>query len=135
MIEGIGSNVGVLSKLWPTSLLHPYLLCSYKDGVQTSYRNRSYAGACNPALLAVRQEAASRAPVLSPNPARDFVRIAGRLAPGLNSVEIFSSDGRCLARITPPRDGVLSVASLPNGIYFLKLTGRETCFQRLDVSR
>jgi hypothetical protein len=135
-IEGIGSNVGVLSKLWPTSLLHPYLLCAYKEGIQTSYRNRSFSGACNPTLLSAGHARTAADVQLAPNPARDFVRISGASKNDVCSVEIFSSDGRRVLRVAPPANGQIPVSDLPEGIYFFRLfTSRGVAFQKLELRR
>jgi hypothetical protein len=47
MIEGIGSNFGVVWKKQKTFMRAQYLLCSYKNGVKTPYTNIQYNGFCN----------------------------------------------------------------------------------------
>ena len=47
IIEGVGSNMGVLWKhMSPTAMRYQYLLCSYKNGQKTTYNNRYHNGAC-----------------------------------------------------------------------------------------
>lgn len=55
---------------------------------------------------------------LSPNPARDALRVSGFYEPG--SVRIFSADGRLvLAKEVAHEGEILDVAMLPAGVYFL----------------
>lgn len=73
-IEGIGGIMGVLYKQYSGGLQAQYLLCTYKDGIQTYYANKRYSGNCN----------------IYPNSIDDFIKLSSsiQLFPNPSSTNI-----------------------------------------------
>lgn len=124
LIEGIGSNMGPLYKQQTGLLRSQYLMCSYKDGIQTSYENARYDGLCPDLGTGIREDRLHTDAGLNlyPNPASDYCSISGPLNKEALSVIIYDQTGRKVKELgqttaTTPID----VRSLPDGLYYLKL--------------
>lgn len=90
-IEGVGGNQGPIYKE-SSGLLHPYLLCAYKDGVQT-YSNISYEGNCSPPTSITLIDPAKAIEVY-PNPVFDVLNIKNVSDIEFDKVEIYDALGR-----------------------------------------
>src|SRR5690606_35076063 len=101
-IEGIGSNLGIF---WKSSihsgtnileLLYTYLLCSYKNGMKTSYHNLRYDGNCQPDMEVVNpgdKISMGSLTKLYPQPAKGTVKIDHSGKPIIR-IQIFTAEGK-----------------------------------------
>ena len=90
-IEGVGGNQGPIYKE-SSGLLQPYLLCAYKDGVQT-YSNISYEGNCSPPT-SINLIDPAKAIEVYPNPVVDVLNIKNVSEIEFEIVEIYDALGR-----------------------------------------
>lgn len=90
-IEGVGGNQGPIYKE-SSGLLQPYLLCAYKDGVQT-YSNISYEGNCSPPT-SINLIDPAKAIEVYPNPVVDVLNIKNVSEIEFEKVEIYDALGR-----------------------------------------
>src|SRR5690606_1569639 len=122
LIEGIGSNAGPLWKNNYGEMLNQYLMCSYKDGEQSSYTNMRYAGLCPDPGTGIRQhELQAEAEInLYPNPASEYIIIKEAHAGILQSAGIYDLSGRKLREINKP--GRMDISRMPAGLYWVKIT-------------
>ncbi len=134
LIEGVGSNLGILWKYRSdhshglgnaaTTLWETYLLCNYKDGRQTTYHNRRYDGDCNPDLHADDpgdESGGGRDIILYPQPVRGTVWIDKGGAGPIRSIQIFTLQGRLLQQVSGDDLRMFETGDLPSGIYYVKL--------------
>ncbi len=137
LIEGIGSNAGPLWKHHFGGLRDQYLMCSYKDGIQTSYKNLRYAGLCPQSGNAINEQDINKAPAIKvyPNPASDYIIIDEAYLGTLKSAGIYDLSGKMLRKITGP--GKTDISRIPAGLYLLKITTKDqvTYTQKLVVYR
>lgn len=117
MIEGIGSNWGVLWKEFNAFMNSDhYLVCSYKDGVQTSYVNVRYNGSCqSPTAIKENTNAANRIEVY-PQPANDFIYIKDA-GDAIASLKMRNVQGRVYRKFTEDIPKRIDVSDLPAGYY------------------
>jgi Secretion system C-terminal sorting domain len=115
-IEGVGGNQGPIYKE-SSGLLYPYLLCAYKDGIQT-YTNISYEGNCNPPTGINRVELAKDISVY-PNPFNDVLHFKNLPEHRFKKVEIFDVSGR---KVYSDRyQSYINLHDLMPGLYFMRL--------------
>jgi len=119
LIEGIGSNLGVLCKNYPSLMVGQYLLCSYKDGFQTPFRNKEYNGACDIPVSVHEVDPTQDAITVSPNPATSSFCILGGVL--VSKVQIVTADGRFVKEIVSPGQAKISTEGMALGQYFLHL--------------
>jgi hypothetical protein len=115
-IEGVGGNQGPIYKE-SSGLLHPYLLCSYKDGIQT-YANFSYEGNCNPPTGIHEAEIVNEI-VIHPNPVDGTLYIKNISETDFKKIEVYDAFGRCL--YSGIYQSSLKFQDLPIGLYYLRL--------------
>lgn len=124
IIEGIGSNMGVLWKhLYGGSFMaDQYLLCSYKNGVKTSFQNRFYNGACTVQTGDINGlNSESRVITLYPVPAFDEININNKTTEKINKVQIISQTGQLVKEVTSLEITSVEIEEIPAGYYYLKL--------------
>lgn len=130
MIEGIGGNIGVLWKELNHFASH-YLLCSYKDGVQTAYSNMLYGGNCNPKLSAINSVNTQASDItVYPIPARDVVYISSDDKRPIKKAIIVDGVGRCVKVFAGGIPDVVDVSVLSNGIYTMHLFTNDAVYSR-----
>jgi hypothetical protein len=134
-IEGTGSNFGFPSMSNLFSLPSIYLLCSYKDGIQT-YSNPAYDGQCNVFWTGIDESELNSRMQVYPNPAKDLLTI---VIPGMNEspwmVRIYNSGG-VLMKAIDHLSGPVDISTLPGGLYFLSAHGKnEVRKGRFVISR
>ncbi len=120
-IEGISGNLGIL---WKASnvggLGTPYLLCSYKDGIKTSYVNQRHNGNCNVfgANNLNDYETLSKLISIFPNPA--FNDLYFELSDGLKveKINVFDLQGRRIFIHGNNRN--IDISPLSSGTYFIQ---------------
>jgi Secretion system C-terminal sorting domain len=115
-IEGVGGNQGPIYKE-SSGLLQPYLLCAYKDGVQT-YSNISYEGNCSPPTSINLIEPAKAIEVY-PNPVVDMLNIKNVSEIEFEKVEIYDALGRQIS--AELYHSYIDFNGLSPGLYYLKL--------------
>lgn len=123
IIEGIGSNVGIIWKhLKPTPMMSGYLLCSYKNGSKTSYKNRRYNGNCNVPGLGVEAINSTDGDILLyPHPANNLLRFKFNSPFSLTRCTVYNLVGRSISEYHSTSITEIDLRALPNGHYFLKL--------------
>ena len=124
-IEGVGGNQGPIYKE-SSGFLHPYLLCAYKDGVQT-YSNISYEGDCSPPTSIHLIDPAIAIEVY-PNPVVDVLHIKNDSEIELEKVEIYDVLGRKIS--AEGYDLSIDFNGLMPGLYYVRLIaseGQSTC--------
>ncbi len=115
-IEGVGGNQGPIYKS-SSGLLQPYLLCAYKDGVQT-YSNISYEGNCSPPTSINLIEPATAIEVY-PNPVEDILHIKNVSEIDFEKVEIYDALGRKVS--TEWYHTTINFNGLLPGLYYIRL--------------
>lgn len=122
IIEGVGSNVGVLWKFYQgTMMMGQYLLCSYKAGQKTAYHNKYYNGACKTQTGSVSETEKNSLISLYPLPASKIVNINNRTAEKINKIQIISQTGQLVKEATSLEITSVEIEDIPAGYYYLKL--------------
>lgn len=115
-IEGVGGNQGPIYKE-SSGLLQPYLLCAYKNGIQT-YANMSYEGNCNPPT-AINLVSPKNEVEVYPNPVEDVLHIKNLSELKFRKIEIFDSLGRKVSSdLYQPS---VNFDDLTPGLYYIRL--------------
>jgi hypothetical protein len=123
IIESIGGIMGILHKQYFGGLQAQYLLCSYKDGVQTFYQNKRHNGNCNVYGSNGINEIEKSDNLISiyPNPSNDILNIELKN----NSYQIVNSQIinmlGCVIKDNLEKSK-LNISNLPNGMYYLKIS-------------
>jgi hypothetical protein len=122
LIESIGGIMGILFKQYSGGLQAQYLLCAYKDGVQTFYQNKRHNGNCNIYGANGINEIKKNKDFVAiyPNPSNDKLNVELKS----NSYQIKNSQIMdMLGRIINSNGSIkkLNISNLPNGIYQLKI--------------
>ena len=101
----------------------PYLLCSYKDGIQT-YSNTYYNGNCDVYGMAMGADQ-SNIPFpsinISPNPFKDILQISTPSHSEAITLQIYTHQGQLVATKPHQSDQPLDLNTLPNGLYYLRI--------------
>lgn len=136
LIEGVGSNLGIFMKvhndplreayvhLLGERLIGAYLLCHYKDGERSSYRNRLYDGECEPYLnIQDFQSYPNGNPEISfyPNPARDKVWVENPTEILIQSIQVYNAFGTRVRVINGEGLKSFDAEGLPPGVYCIRL--------------
>ncbi len=119
MIEGVGTNLGLMYSNGSSGGLNPYLLCQHKDGERT-YVNpcHYYEGGCVIPTTGIETQEDEPEIVLYPNPAEDKIFIKD-IEIG-SSYEIFSFEGKKMTSGLVG-NGSIDVQNLPCGTYIIKI--------------
>jgi hypothetical protein len=121
IIEGVGSNMGILWKHFLTVMQEPYLLCSYKNGHQTSFINRRYNGACwiysNVSKIPNDQKEIT----IYPLPASYNFHIKSQSGLIINKIQIINTTGLLVKEVTAPEISYVEIKEIPAGYYLIKL--------------
>src|SRR5688500_7207090 len=125
-IEGVGGNQGPIYKE-THGLLHPYLLCAYKDGIQT-YANISYNGNCSPPTGINQAELAIEI-LFYPNPVYNTLYIKNLSEIIFTRVEVYDYFGRNIYSANYQPD--INFHDLMPGLYYVRLiTDKGQIFTR-----
>lgn len=134
-IEGIGSNVSPISKVVSTLLQGQYLLCSYKDEVQTDYFNKRFAGNCSPVLSLADKINIENSCNVYPNPASNNVHISG-LSNKRKTIKLLRLNGTKQLEITNEETNInLPVSHVSQGLYILEISeaGRPAIRKKITI--
>ncbi len=115
-IEGIGGNQGPIYKE-SSGFLHPYLLCAYKDGIQT-YANISYNEDCSPPT-GINETDQTDDITVYPNPIDDGLYIRNLSDIRIEKVEVFDALGRKV--YSDSYLYFINFQDMTPGLYYLKL--------------
>lgn len=129
-IEGVGGNQGPIYKE-SSGLLQPYLLCAYKDGVQT-YSNISYEGNCSPPTSINLIDLAKGIEVY-PNPVVDVLNIKNVSEIEFEKIEIYDALGRKVSSIF--YKPTIDFNDLMPGLYYIRLITIEGQFTSKPIIR
>ncbi len=119
-VEGIGGNIGILWKQYNTVFLSQYLLCSYKDGIRTSYVNKRYNGDCDVFSdtgiddVKIDNDKIS----IHPNPAFDEIRFKVSHGTQIKNTSVYDTQGRLLSR--GDNKSSIDISDLHSGVYLLQ---------------
>lgn len=122
IIEGIGSNMGILWKhMSPTTMRQQYLLCSYKNSNKTSYVNKYHSGACW--IHSDVKTGIERVHDISiyPQPAEKNIWIDNKTTNKITQIQILSQAGKLIKTVTAPEITHVEIEEIPAGYYFLKM--------------
>ncbi len=134
-IEGIGGNLGVLWKQYSGGLQAQYLLCSYKDGIKTSYSNIRHMGECE--ILIMSKYIEFNTPnelTIYPNPCNDFATIQLKSALPLYdiNISIFDLTGKIIYKTHS--GPYLDLSSISPGLYCILIeTSNGNNFTKLLI--
>lgn len=120
LIEGIGSNMGVIWKHYYGVMLGQYLLCSYKNGNKTSFVNEFYNGSCLVTGNVAEVDNEDKI-LLYPIPANNILNIDNQTAQLIDKLQIYNQIGQLVKVINSSNIKSLDVSDLVKGYYFLKL--------------
>ena len=118
-IEGIGGIMGVLWKQYFGGLQAQYLLCSYKDGVRTSYENKRHNGNCDLTSSIDIDPKSKIKVVIYPNPTKDYMSIKNTEGISFDKLQIVTSQGE-IKQISEVSN-TIDLTTYPTGIYTLQL--------------
>ncbi len=122
MIEGIGSNYGVMFRHLSTNyLLGQYLLCYHRDGVQTYLNNFYNTCLVHDGSPTIKTEAPNIQ--LFPNPIQDFLYIENPTAIDITQIKVYNNLGQKVMEL--PFSATLDFSQLPKGIYFIQLLNKQ----------
>ena len=119
MIEGIGGTYGVIWKQYNGALTNQYLLCSYKDGVKTSYVNKAFPGGCS--ITGFPEDILEQSISIYPNPAQEKLFIKTAAGTKVKACQILNVFGKVIAAPEMQTDNAIDIAALPAGWYVLQL--------------
>jgi len=120
-IEGVSGNQGPIYKE-TQGLLHPYLLCAYKDGIQT-YANVSYNGNCNPPSYGINQIELAKEIAVYPNPIDNVLYIKNPSEILFKKVEVFDALGRKV--YSDGYQSFINFHDLTPGLYYIRLITKK----------
>ncbi|MEP6794862.1 MAG: T9SS type A sorting domain-containing protein [Saprospiraceae bacterium] len=119
LIEGIGGIMGVLWKQYFGGLQAQYLLCSYKDGIETSYVNKRHNGSCNLiSSIGYGQKYHNRIKVY-PNPSQNYLSIDNEEGILFDRFQFVNNLGE-ITRFSEIATRI-DITQFPTGIYTLQL--------------
>jgi hypothetical protein len=122
MIEGVGSNYGILFRHLSTNyLLGQYLLCYHRDGVQTYLNNFYNTCLVHDGSPTIKTEAPNIQ--LFPNPIQDFLYIENPTAIDITQIKVYNNLGQKVMEL--PFSATLDFSQLPKGIYFIQLLNKQ----------
>ncbi|MBK0403495.1 T9SS type A sorting domain-containing protein [Adhaeribacter sp. BT258] len=121
MIEGIGGTFGVIWKQYKGGLTNQYLLCSYKDGVKTSYVNKAFQGSCSITGVSEGHPIQKEKISIYPNPAQYQLFIKASSTVKIKTCQILNVFGKVVALPEVPINNAIDIAALPAGLYVLQL--------------
>ncbi len=99
-----------------------YLLCSYKDGIQTPYQNRKYAGACWMFSNSERLDELGNDISLYPQPASGEINISNNTNHKITKAIIISPTGTILKQYSGQElIKSINIEDVSTGFYFIKL--------------
>ena len=116
--------MGVLWKQYMGGLQVQYLLCSYKDGVKTSFINKRYDGNCE---LMSSSELDSNYPnkiIVYPNPTKDYITMESNQPMVFDKIQIVNSLGEI--KFLPTESHTIYLTEYPSGMYtllFISISG------------
>ena len=131
-IEGIGSSKGFVNSCnyTPTydgAIFH--LLC-YHVGDDLIYLNPTY-DACD--IDEIQESGSENGLNIYPNPASSTVKVLNTNNLEVNGIEVIDLLGRTVIRSEKDED--LDVSSLPEGQYFVRISGETTVVRKLTISK
>lgn len=125
IIEGIGSNIGIFWKYYAGVQMNAqYLLCSYKDGIKTSYINRYYNGKCQ-VFGNVNSINKDSDITIYPQPATNVLYIKNDSKEQIINAQLLNQVGQVLINYTSNTLTSISLSSVPSGMYILKLHSKS----------
>lgn len=133
MIEGIGSNYSVFWKqFYPAAIRPYYLLCSYKDGEQTTYSNIAFNGSCQIPTSVKEELNIQDETIVFPNPCSDQFTINLQR---LTGVSIFDLSGKLIKSYEGKIPASFSVSELASGTYLVEVSTIDgKSYTRLTVN-
>lgn len=122
-IEGIGSNMAttLIFCEFGNEFLRSYLLCSYKDGQQTPYRNRYFDGKCHTFTNVKDLASYSNDIILYPQPAKDNLFIRNNTKSKITRLNIINDIGQSMIKPVVPTSSGIDIHGLCKGYYFVSL--------------
>ena len=121
LIEGVGSNMGLLYKYFPSLMGGPYLLCSYKDAMQTTFRNKQYDGDCDIPLWVDNISQKSEEIQVFPNPANKMVYFKNTTDKRICTIKIITANGQLVHQVNGADIRQVQLDDIPPGSYFFRL--------------
>lgn len=121
VIEGIGCNVGILSRHFPSAISANYLLCSYKDNAKTSFKNVLYKGDCHPPLSIQETPVRKNDIGVFPNPVSNYLHLENNSTKQISKIRITSLQGIAVKEVAQPGLSGIPVGEIPAGYYFLNI--------------
>ena len=135
MIEGVGTNEGLLWDADQLSGLYPYLLCQHKDEELNFINDHPvHGGLCSPSTVDVDEYNLSSSIKLFPNPAKDYVHIESSYSVDywslLNNQGIEVGNSKTQSQ----KDLTINLKGQRSGLYFVKIKlGQEIVVKKLLV--
>lgn len=125
MIEGIGCNYDIIWKEFHAYAGH-YLLCSYKDGVQTPYYNNIFSGNCNPPTKVDNVPGKDAGIDVYPLPANNKLYIRNTTAAHIEQLMLTDMFGKTILQHQGNIPSQLDVSDIPAGNYTLRLKMQQS---------
>jgi hypothetical protein len=132
-IEGVGGNTGLLYKSPHAGMYIHYLLCAFKNGLQT-YANQSLGGMCYLQTTAASQLLRSSGIKIYPTAFTNRLTIENNSNYKLTRIVLINVSGQLV--YSAPCQNNPRFSDLPSGIYYLKLfAGRQEIFTKTLVRK
>lgn len=124
MIEGVGTNIGLMHHNGMAGNIGPYLLCHHKDNIPNFINNHPiYNGLCN-VTVGIKEESVKPLINIYPNPSKSELTVdfENSFSKNLN-IEIYNTNGKLelTKKLNPLNKITINTHNLPSGVYFITL--------------
>lgn len=130
-VEGIGGIMGVLWKQYFGLLQAQYLLCSYKDGVRTSFMNKRYNGNCSLITSIFSDQEPKSKIAVFPNPTSGVVFIGNTVGLVFDRIQIVNSLGEI--KLLLRESSTIDLTEFPSGVYTLQFISVSGAFYSYSI--
>lgn len=129
MIEGVGTNIGLMYHNGMAGNIGPYLLCHHKDNIPDFINSHPvYNGLCNVNSVGINENDTNHQINIFPNPSKVelTVEYVNSFSNNLN-IEIYNTNGKLelTEEFNPLNKITINVRDLPAGIYFIALKDNQ----------
>ena len=121
MIEGVGTNIGLMYHNGMAGVLAPYLLCQHKDNTPNFINNHPiYNGQCNVSSVGISENNLDTKITIYPNPTSYLLNMKFKKDIEIQKVTILNIDGKILKTFTR-NFKELNIKGISSGVVFLKI--------------
>jgi len=121
MIEGVGTNIGLMYHNGNVGNIGPYLLCQHKNSLVNFINNHPlYSGQCNISTVGITESYLESKITIFPNPSSNLLFINFEKEVEIQQISISNIEGKII-KIYTDNFEELNIKHIPLGIFFLKI--------------